>query len=120
MHYLKTALIRFILPLAITLIVVGLALAHGQFNSGGPLWAGTNFAVNGSADRDRGDRPHRYYDRERKDYHKWTEQEERAYKEFLKEQRKEYREFAKADRKERREYWHWRHEHPGEIRVEAR
>ena len=119
MQYLGKGLV-FILTLTITVILVGLALAYGQPDvraaSASPLWAGANFGVNGAAD----DRPHRYYDREHKDYHEWTEKEERAYRAWLKEQRKESKEFAKLDRKERKEYWHWRHEHPGEIRVEAR
>ena len=58
------------------------------------------------------DPPHRYYDRDHKDWHEWNEREDSAYRRYLQEQRRENREWAKANRKQQREYWKWRHSHP--------
>src|SRR2546421_521860 len=109
MHRFQTALLRFIVPLMVTVALVGAALAFGQ-TAKTPGTAATAVLV------DHHVKVHRYYDRDRKDYHQWTEQEEHAYRDYLKAQRHEYKDFSKMDRKERRDYWHWRHEHPDELR----
>lgn len=59
------------------------------------------------------DQPHRYYDRERRDWHEWNEHERRAYRHWLMEERREqrYREYARLRAEERRAYWRWRHTH---------
>ena len=59
------------------------------------------------------DQPHRYYDRERRDWHEWNERESRAYRHWLMEERRErrYREYARLRAEEQRAYWRWRHEH---------
>jgi hypothetical protein len=56
---------------------------------------------------------HRYYDRDRRDWHEWNEQESRAYRHWLLEERREhrYREYRRLKARQRREYWRWRHEH---------
>ncbi len=48
-----------------------------------------------------GDEHHRYYDRERRDWHEWNEHENRAYRHWLMEERREqrYREYARLRRK---------------------
>lgn len=57
---------------------------------------------------------HRYYDRDRHDWHEWNEGERRAYRHWLMEERRErqYRAYARLNAERRREYWRWRHEHP--------
>jgi type III secretory pathway component EscR len=65
------------------------------------------------ADDDHHDKDHRYYDRDRKDYHEWNERENRAYRHWLeKERREQYREYNRLNAQRQREYWRWRHEHP--------
>ena len=61
-----------------------------------------------------GEEHHRYYDRERHDWHEWNEVENRAYRHWLMEERHErqYREYARLRAERQREYWRWRHEHP--------
>jgi hypothetical protein len=59
--------------------------------------------------------PHRYYDREHKDWHEWNEREDRAYRHYLEERHERYREWAKAKRAEQRAYWRWRHEHSDAV-----
>ena len=56
---------------------------------------------------------HRYYDRERRDWHEWNEQENRAYRHWLMEERRErrYREYARLKGEQQRAYWRWRHTH---------
>ena len=56
---------------------------------------------------------HRYYDRERRDYHEWNEHENRAYRHWLMEEQRErqYREFRRLKAQRQLEYWRWRHEH---------
>jgi hypothetical protein len=56
---------------------------------------------------------HRYYDRDRRDWHEWNEHESRAYRHWLMEERREhrYREYRRLKARQRREYWRWRHEH---------
>ena len=50
---------------------------------------------------------HRYYDRERRDWHEWNEHENRAYRHWLMEERRErqYREYARQKAARQREYW---------------
>ena len=60
------------------------------------------------------DHPHRYYDRDRRDYHEWNEREEKAYRHWLQQQHREYRDWNHANRNQQREYWRWRHQHPGD------
>ena len=57
---------------------------------------------------------HRYYDRDRHDWHEWNEAENRAYRHWLMEERHErrYRDYARLRAAQQREYWRWRHEHP--------
>ena len=57
---------------------------------------------------------HRYYDRERHDWHEWNEHENRAYRHWLMEERREqrYREYQRLKAEEQRAYWNWRHTHP--------
>jgi hypothetical protein len=59
------------------------------------------------------DEHHRYYDRERHDWHEWNEHENRAYRHWLMEERREqrYREYRRLKVEEQRAYWRWRHEH---------
>ena len=109
MHRFETTY-RFILALVITVALVGAALAFGQANPAAPGTSAATVLVNHHV------KVHRYYDRDRKDYHEWTEQEEHAYRDYLKNQRKEYKDFSKMDRQAQRDYWHWRHEHPDELR----
>jgi hypothetical protein len=114
---LKHSLLRLILPSAAAVGIAGLVLTFGQpmvatAASAGPAWAVSTGAAVVPAD----DHTHRYYDRERKDYHQWNEQEERAYRNWMKEQHREYRDFGKLNRKNQKEYWHWRHEHPEVVR----
>jgi hypothetical protein len=56
---------------------------------------------------------HRYYDRERRDWHAWNENENRAYRHWLMEERREqrYREYRRLRAEQQRAYWRWRHEH---------
>lgn len=56
---------------------------------------------------------HRYYDRERRDWHAWNENENRAYRHWLMEERREhrYREYHRLRAEQQREYWRWRHAH---------
>ena len=42
--------------------------------------------------------PHKYYDRQFKDYQEWNQQEERSYKHWLEERRENYRDFARTSR----------------------
>lgn len=58
------------------------------------------------------DPPHRYYDRDRRDWHEWNEREDHAYRRYLEERRLKYHEWARAKRAEQRAYWRWRHGHP--------
>jgi hypothetical protein len=60
------------------------------------------------------DQPHRYYDRDYKQYHDWNDHEERAYRHWLQERHKAYRSFDRSSRSEQRNYWRWRHSHPGD------
>jgi hypothetical protein len=58
------------------------------------------------------DRDHRYYDRDRKDYHEWNEREQRAYRHWLEQERHEkYREWNRLNADQQAAYWRWRHEH---------
>ena len=57
---------------------------------------------------------HRYYDRDRRDYHEWNEREDRAYRHWLQEQHYKMREWRRATKAQQRAYWRWRHEHPGD------
>jgi hypothetical protein len=112
---LKGALLRSMASVA-AVVIAGLVLASGQpavamAASASPAWAVSPAA--GVVPED--DHTHRYYDRERKDYHEWNEQEEHAYRNWLREQRREYRDFRKLHRNDQQRYWHWRHEHP-EVR----
>src|ERR1700722_14034714 len=54
---------------------------------------------------------HRYYDRERRDWHEWNEHENRAYRHWLMEERREqrYREYRRLKAEQQRAYWRWRH-----------
>jgi hypothetical protein len=56
---------------------------------------------------------HRYYDRDRRDWHEWNEHENRAYRHWLMEERRErkYREYRRLNAQRQRDYWRWRHEH---------
>jgi hypothetical protein len=56
---------------------------------------------------------HRYYDRERRDWHAWNENENRAYRHWLTEERRErrYREYRRLKAQEQLAYWRWRHTH---------
>ncbi len=58
-------------------------------------------------------RPHRYYDRDARDWHEWNEKESRSYRRYMAERRARYREYARLKRAEQRAYWRWRHSHPG-------
>jgi hypothetical protein len=58
-----------------------------------------------------GDKDHRTYDRDRKDYHNWDDREDRAYRHWLEERHYEYRAFERLDRNRQAEYWRWRHDH---------
>lgn len=59
------------------------------------------------------DEHHRYYDRERRDWHEWNERENRAYRHWLMEERRErqYREYRRLKAEEQHAYWRWRHAH---------
>lgn len=58
------------------------------------------------------DPPHRYYDRDHRDYHEWNDSEARAWRHWVVEERhREYHDWNKARRDEQRDYWRWRHEH---------
>lgn len=59
------------------------------------------------------DEPHRYYDRDRRDWHEWNEHEQRAYRHWLMEERREhrFREYNRLRGADQRAYWRWRHEH---------
>jgi hypothetical protein len=114
---LKRVLLRSILPTAAAVVIAGLVLAFGQPVVATAAAASPALAVStpaGVVPAD--DHTHRYYDRERKDYHEWNEQEEHAYRNWMKEQRREYRDFGKLNRKQQQEYWHWRHDHPEVVR----
>jgi hypothetical protein len=112
MFKVKRALVRFILPSAAAVFIVGLALALGQFAvtpaaAASPAWGVAGpAAVSPAAD------DHRYYDKEHKDYHTWSDREDHAYREWLRDQHREYRTFGKLNRRDQAAYWHWRHEHP--------
>jgi hypothetical protein len=56
---------------------------------------------------------HRYYDRDRRDWHAWNDNENRAYRHWLMEERRErrYREYRRLKAEQQRAYWRWRHEH---------
>jgi len=56
---------------------------------------------------------HRYYDRDRRDWHAWNDDENRAYRHWLMEERREqrYREFRRLRAEQQRDYWRWRHDH---------
>ncbi len=58
---------------------------------------------------------HRYYDRDRHDWHEWNDHENRAYRHWLMEERHEarYREYGRLSAERQREYWRWRHAHEG-------
>ena len=112
MFELKRVILRSILPPAAVGVIVGLVLAFGQPAVATAASAGPGWAVSPAGVVPADDHTHRYYDRERKDYHEWTEQEDRIYRNWLKEQHREYREFGKLHRNEQQQYWHWRHEHP--------
>ena len=56
-------------------------------------------------------RIHRYYDRDRHDWHEWNEREDTAYRRYLGEQNREYREWNTVPRREQSSYWRWRHAH---------
>ena len=60
------------------------------------------------------DEHHRYYDRDRHDWHEWNEAKGRAYRHWLMEERREhqFREYERLNAARQREYWRWRHEHP--------
>ena len=110
---LKRALLRSILPSAAAVVIAGLVLAFGQpavamAASASPAWAVSPAAGVAPAQ----DHTHRYYDRERKQYHEWNEQEEHAYRNWVNEQHRKYRDFGKLHRNEQQRYWHWSHEHP--------
>ena len=57
---------------------------------------------------------HRYYDRDRRDWHAWNENENRAYRHWLMEEQRErrFRAYERQRAARQREYWRWRHEHP--------
>ena len=57
---------------------------------------------------------HRYYDRDRRDWHEWNEGENRAYRHWLMEEQRErrFRAYNRLHAERQREYWRWRHEHP--------
>jgi len=61
-------------------------------------------------DHDRDD--HRYYDRERCDYHAWNNDEERAYRHWVEQERHQtYKDWKHANKRQQQEYWRWRHDH---------
>lgn len=64
-------------------------------------------------DHDHDKREHRYYDRERRDYHAWDAHEQAAYRHWLMEERREreYRDYSRLNRERQAAYWRWRHEH---------
>lgn len=60
---------------------------------------------------------HRYYDRDRRDWHAWNEAEARAHHRYWEERYRgrEYRDYNRVNAVEQRNYWRWRHEHPDNL-----
>jgi len=61
------------------------------------------------------DHPHRYYDKDHKDYHEWNDHEDRAYRYYLNDQHKEYRDWTHVNHADQQRYWNWRHDHPDAV-----
>jgi len=78
------------------------------------LSAGLMLPLAAQPQRDHDDE-HRYYDRDRKDYHEWNEGEQRAWRRYWEERHREALEWRRANEEQRREYWRWRHEHPDRL-----
>ena len=113
---LKRGFLRSILSSAAAVVIAGLALAFGQPAVATAASAGPAWAVSPAAGAPAQDHPHRYYDRERKQYHEWNEQEEHAYRNWMNQQHRKYRDFGKLHRNDQQRYWHWRHDHPDDVR----
>ncbi len=59
---------------------------------------------------------HRYYDRDRRDYHVWNNGENRAYNRYLEERKEQRRrEFNREKRERQMAYWRWRHDHSDTV-----
>jgi hypothetical protein len=61
--------------------------------------------------------PHRYYDKNHKDWHEWNANEDKAYHRYWAEQHKPYREFVVVTPREQSNYWRWRHVHADVVVV---
>jgi len=66
------------------------------------------------------DRPHKYYDRDAKDYHQWNGDEDRTWRQYQEEQHRQYRDFSRSKRQQQQEYWRWRHQHEQHEQHEER
>lgn len=55
--------------------------------------------------------PHRYYDRDHKDWHNWDDHEDRAYRAWGSQVNRPYVEWNRLPARDQRNYWRWRHEH---------
>lgn len=115
MFSLKQTVTRFVVPAAAAIAGLALVFGLGAFTPAlaSPGWMP---AVPAAAAAQADNNTHKYYDREHKDYHQWTNKEDHAYRGWLKEQHRDYRTFGKMKRKDQAAYWHWRHEHPDEVR----
>jgi type III secretory pathway component EscR len=58
------------------------------------------------------DQPHKYYDRDHKDYHVWNDSENTAWTRYQDENHIKAHDWKKANKKEQQAYWNWRHDHP--------
>jgi hypothetical protein len=78
----------------------------------GPVALGAT-ALNSQRDNDDQDhKVHRYYDRQRRDFHEWNEHESRAYARWEAKNHKKHREYVARHRNDQSRYWTWRHHHP--------
>jgi hypothetical protein len=55
--------------------------------------------------------PHRYYDRDHRDWHNWDDHEVYAYRAWNTERNHPYVEWNTLNRRDQRNYWRWRHQH---------
>lgn len=59
--------------------------------------------------------PHRYYDRDHRDYHNWDDHEDHAYRAWVAERHRTYVEWERVPPRDQRAYWRWRHQHSDAV-----
>jgi hypothetical protein len=65
--------------------------------------------------------PHRYYDRDHRDWHNWDDHETFAYRAWNTGRNHPYVEWNRLNNRDQRAYWRWRHQHPdADLQVNVR